>query len=394
MTIGSKNFEGITVTDLNELIEFGIPEGISIEYKSADYGRNDAANKEFLKDVSSFANTAGGHLIIGMKEEEGVATGFSPLSGMDPDEVLQRMESLIRDGIQPRINGIRIKNVAGPETGLIIVIRVPKSWNPPHRVSVKNSNRFYARTSAGAYEVSVEELRVLFNRAATAHEHVRAFRFERLHKIDAGESPVPLAKGVGRLVLHLVPLSAFENNDQIDLENAFQCRQSLRPIGATAFTPQVNFEGVINFRGGDKCHGYTQLFRNGIIEATRVGIVVERQQQLFIPSLSFEQRIQEAVPMYLDGLKQLDVRPPIVLLVSLQGVRGAILGVEQFSGLDEVTPLNVASLELPEIMFDSYSQKKDYQCATRPIFDALWNAAGYFKSNNFDDDGNWTGARR
>ncbi len=57
MTIGNKNFEEISESDLTELIEVGVPEGVLIEYKSTGYGNADADVKEFLKDVSSFANT-------------------------------------------------------------------------------------------------------------------------------------------------------------------------------------------------------------------------------------------------------------------------------------------------------------------------------------------------
>jgi predicted HTH transcriptional regulator len=44
--------------------------GGSVDEAIAD-SRADADVREFLKDVSSFANTAGGHLIIGMDEAGG-----------------------------------------------------------------------------------------------------------------------------------------------------------------------------------------------------------------------------------------------------------------------------------------------------------------------------------
>ncbi len=43
------------------LIEAGVPEGILVEYKRQTYARNNDGVKECLKDVSSFANSAGGH---------------------------------------------------------------------------------------------------------------------------------------------------------------------------------------------------------------------------------------------------------------------------------------------------------------------------------------------
>jgi predicted HTH transcriptional regulator len=66
---------------LVEQISTGVPEGVLVDYKRDMYGRGDADVKEFLKDVSSFANTAGGHLIIGVDETGGIPTGISALSG-------------------------------------------------------------------------------------------------------------------------------------------------------------------------------------------------------------------------------------------------------------------------------------------------------------------------
>ena len=40
-------------------------------------------------------------------------------------------------------------------------------------------------------------------------------------------------------------------------------------MASRGFTPQINFEGFVNFFIGSdgRCRSYTQVFRNGIIEA-------------------------------------------------------------------------------------------------------------------------------
>ncbi len=293
------------------------------------YGGTDAETKEFLKDVSSFANTAGGHLIIGLDETGGVPTKISPLSE-DPDKDLQRLENLARDGIEPRIAGLRMKSIQLGAGGHVILLRIPKSWNPPHRVSARNTNRIYGRNSAGAYEFSVEELRVVFTSTASALDRVRAFRAERLAKIDAGEAIAPLAQNCGRLVVHLVPSAAFGLENQIDLQRAHSAQSLLRPMQSMGFSPQINFDGfsILSHGSDGKCWSYTQLFRNGAIEAVKVRVVSDLQQgSLFIPSLDFDRWIFECLPKYLSAQQLLDVPPPIVLMISLQGVRGAYLGV-------------------------------------------------------------------
>lgn len=66
-------FEKIREADLDQLIANSVLEGKTIDYKLALPSNSDLDKKEFLADVSSFANTSGGDLIFGVDESEGVA---------------------------------------------------------------------------------------------------------------------------------------------------------------------------------------------------------------------------------------------------------------------------------------------------------------------------------
>jgi predicted HTH transcriptional regulator len=59
----------ITESDLLGLITNGIAESRTLDYKRSLPGNSDADKKEFLADVSSFANTAGGDLVFGIDED-------------------------------------------------------------------------------------------------------------------------------------------------------------------------------------------------------------------------------------------------------------------------------------------------------------------------------------
>jgi len=395
MPLSNLNFEAISEPDLVGQISAGVPEGILIDYKREQYGRSDADVKEFLKDISSFANTSGGHLIIGIDETGGVPTKIIALND-DPDQDLQRLESLARDGIEPRISGLRMRAIPISSSGYVIVVRIPKSWNPPHRVSARNTNRIYGRNSAGTYEFSVEELRVVFTSSASILDRVRAFRAERLARIASGDSIVPLEQNCGRLVLHLIPLSAFGLGNQIDPARAQAENQLLRPMGGMGFSPRINFEGFANLNSGSsgKSWSYTQMFRSGAIEAVKVRVVSDRQRgELWIPTLDFDRSIFERLPEYLSAMQKLDVPPPIVAMISLQGVRGSRLGVS-YQLFEDPPIIDRDVLELPEFIIEQYGSDADYQRAARPAFDALWNTGGFARSKHFDSTGAWKPPRQ
>lgn len=97
----------------------------------------------------------------------------------------------------------------------------------------------------------------------------RRFRDERLGKIAAGETPVPLRKE-SKIVLHLVPFTSMGSTASVDLSAWEQA--NLRPPAATGWDPKYDFDGFVTYSGraGGPYRSYAQVFRTGAIEATLV----------------------------------------------------------------------------------------------------------------------------
>jgi hypothetical protein len=389
----NKPLVSITEEDIQAIVSAGAPEeGKTIEYKG-ELPKNDyESKKEFLADVSSFANAAGGELFFGIEEASGIPVNICGLHISNPDKAKLRLENMLRDSIEPRIPGISIKAIQA-SADYIMIIRVPRSWAGPHAVKLRKHWRFYSRNSAGKYPLDVPELRGQFLSSATRTERIRNFRAERLGKIVADEAPGPLTKAA-KTVVHIVPFGAFDPAFKVDMTSLEEDDSNLKPIGVgTASWRRYNLDGFLTYTKyvGDT-RSYLQIFRNGCVEAVTESIMQEIEEgQKIIQSGSFEYELLCGVSRFLSVQERLGVEPPLFVMVSLLGVHGYLVKPSpQIAGRfwkDDANPIDRSDLLLPEIMIDSF--EVNLIEVVRPIFDSLWNASGWPQSKNYDNEGKW-----
>jgi predicted HTH transcriptional regulator len=162
MTLMSLPIDSITEDHLRSLIDDQVAELRLIEYKGELPGRSHEDKREFLADVCSFANAAGGDLVYGMIEDGGMPRELPGFETSNIDGEINQLENLIRDGIGPRIWGVRSLPLQLRSGKHALVLRVPRSFSRPHVVTRKGHWRFYARSSAGKYPMDVGEVRQAF----------------------------------------------------------------------------------------------------------------------------------------------------------------------------------------------------------------------------------------
>ena len=389
----AKNVEKITEEDLQALKENSVSEGKTKEYKQELPSNSDSDKKEFLADVSSFANASGGDLIYGIIEdrETGTPKSVEGLSIENANQEILRLESLIRDGIEPRILGVTFQPINLLNSKTALVIRIPKSWISPHRVSFKGHDKFYSRSSNGKYPLDVAELRVAFNLSETITERIRNFRLERISKIFANETPVPFYDNA-KIVLHLIPIISFNPAQSYDVGKISSPPEKTGPIYCSGWNHRYNLDGFLTYSGGgeEKSHSYFQLFRNGIIEAVE-GLLLEphhKGERLLIPSIAYEKELISSLTDYLSILKTLNVEPPIFIFLALLGVKGYSMAIDTSRfWIDEVYTIDRDILQLPEAIIENYEVRA--QDVLKPCFDSIWNACGFRKSFNYNDAGEW-----
>lgn len=128
-----KDLDSVTTNDLMELKSNGVHESKFLEYKKELKLIKDSDKKEFLADISSFANTSGGDIIYGISELSGIPSTLEGIHIDNLDTLKQQIENIIRDGLEPRISGYSIKEIQKDQDSYFIIIRIPKSWISPHR---------------------------------------------------------------------------------------------------------------------------------------------------------------------------------------------------------------------------------------------------------------------
>jgi hypothetical protein len=232
---------------------------------------------------------------------------------------------------------------------------------------------------------------MLFGQRQSMEEGARAFVAERFARIKANEGSHPLPVEQGGMVVHLVPMQDLAEGRRIETGTLRDAGKSLAPIGASGWNNQINLDGIYAYRGGEVCHGYTQVFRSGSIEATDCSIIREHKGRRLLPSKSLPKELLSALPSYCEKLKTLEVSTPIMLQIAFWGTKNLEIGIDLFMFGGGHTKYQHNQLLLPASVIEDANSTDQVNSVIVEQMDFLWNAFGFEKCHYFDADGNWTG---
>lgn len=216
--------------------------------------------------------------------------------------------------------------------------------------------------------MDVAELRSAFLNSANLEERVRQFRENRANVINSELAPRPLRAGIA-ICLHMVPVESMLGERRLDLNSHSDLLYKFRPMGnISGYDIGVNLEGAVAFNSSGTT--YTQLFRNGQVEA--VFVYPERAGQPKALYGDFEPQVRIAASTYIDQLRSLDFGGPVALMLSIYRASGSYLHVDSMSALDP-TVLKANTLHTPEALVQEISE---LQSGLDGLFEIVWNAYG------------------
>jgi Putative DNA-binding domain len=159
--------------DLDILVAQDIQESLTLDYKEArSLGKGSSERNELCKDVSAFANSAGGQIVYGIEEKDRHPVRVQEVDGVDSGVITREwIEQVIDSNVQPRIGGLRIKPIEVASGRLAYAITIPAATtNAPHMAP---DNKYYYRQNFQSVPMEDYQVRDTMRRATTPELYVR-----------------------------------------------------------------------------------------------------------------------------------------------------------------------------------------------------------------------------
>lgn len=203
---------------------------------------------------------------------------------------------------------------------------------------------------------------------------------------NALEDVVSAFDGFGRELL-----ASFAAGREVSAEAMKKASQSFQPLCTGGSDSRINIDGLLKFTGGRAgapgATAYCQVFRSGIVEGVTTEVVQTREPRPYIASQWLAQEVVSSVKQYRAGLIACDVLPPYLVLATLAGAKGATLAVSNRFMVWEHYPVDRDLVVLPDVLIES--RDSDLLTDLRSLFDGIWNACGWVRCFDYNEQGKW-----
>jgi Putative DNA-binding domain len=168
-----------TRLDLEKIIHDKLPESLTLDYKASPaLNKSSDGRSELVKDITAFANSAGGQIIYGVAEKDGVPMSLDAgvsRTDISPEWIAQ----VIDTNSSPRVQDIEVKPIltdSSTSSKVYYIVSVSAATIfAPHQNSI--DNKYYKRFERRSVPMHDYEIRDLLRRGNSPELRVR-FKFK------------------------------------------------------------------------------------------------------------------------------------------------------------------------------------------------------------------------
>lgn len=168
-----KRIAEISPNDILELVLRQRREDAFIDFKEVLFHRNYTTEKleqdkdDFARDVVAFANAQGGHIIVGIKEDEEHRAGelltmngdqATRIAGVARDTAIQR----VKPNVQLEAQELRMEEDGSK---WVVVVYIPEGRSKPHMWAHQGEMRFVVRDNDSKRPMAYDEIKEMFLRS-------------------------------------------------------------------------------------------------------------------------------------------------------------------------------------------------------------------------------------
>ena len=271
MHINSSQLDNFGEEALRRFLALSIPEGHQLEYKMAlTEGNQTKQYREFLKDVSAFANASGGNLILGVRQpSDNLPLNDQIVGVFGGDEIAHNLERLCASGaIEPRIPGLRFHPISIGSNKHVVIVNVPPSLSRPHMVSYDKKSSFHIRHSESVQQMTTFEIRQAVIQGSTMEESARQYLLKAEEEVSTyfiEQWPTWLLQAMPLIL----PDSPIDTNDPFIVDSLRNDNRKSRyrsDFGLYSMSaPRPTLDGVLGADSRKDISWQSEVHRNGYI---------------------------------------------------------------------------------------------------------------------------------
>jgi hypothetical protein len=229
--------EDATEEHLSRLVTGAVREDADLDFKQERYANSDPARRDLAGDVAAMANTRGGLIIIGIRDDNDVAVELTPVPLEDGEEA--RIRQIAASNVTPHLTfDVRVLHSADNDSHGYYLLIVPPSTLTPHAVRQDRNLRFPRRDGTTTRWLTEPEVadayRDRFRLAGDQAGRIAQILDDGLGAMDVG--------GAAFVALAIVPTGL--GSMTIDLARVRSIEQWATDMGSPIFFSGFFLDGV------------------------------------------------------------------------------------------------------------------------------------------------------